>query len=137
MMLITPIATSAQAACNGGDCPIVGGSLRTVVGGGFLIPQLGDPAAGPPGTPNDGLNHQMSLLNTANGFVLPTPSAMATIGGTGPPYSIMVPVGQLTYGDAPATTPNGRFATPVLVQVPLFVATPVLLGVSTIPVPKW
>jgi hypothetical protein len=125
---------SSQAACNGGACPITGGSLRTVVGGGFVIPQV-TPFAGFVGNPT---GKQMSFANTAMGFVLPTPSAMVTVAGASAPYTINVPIGQLTYGDASATVlskvnvfPYGRYATPVLVQVPLFNFAPTFLGVST------
>ena len=37
-MMLVPV--SAQAACNGGGCPLTGGTLRMMVGGGFIIPQV-------------------------------------------------------------------------------------------------
>ena len=122
-LLVAPF--TAQAACDGGACPITGGSLRTMVGGGFVIPQVVSPGTGPVG--------QMSWMNTAMGAILPTPSAMVTVpsGQTAAPFSIDIPIGQMTYGSAPSTTTGGRFATPVLVQVPLFPFAPALFGVST------
>jgi hypothetical protein len=51
---------------------------------------------------------------------------------TGPatPRSFTIPIGQLTYGSAPAPAP-GYYTTPILVQVPLNNFVPVLFGVST------
>lgn len=128
--LLAPM--SAQAACDGGACPITGGSLRTMVGAGFVIPQVVSPFTGP------GLGGELDYANTAMGAILPRPDATAVVnplGNTQPPFSISVPLGQYTYGDAdPATAnpiTNGRFTTPVLVQVPLFPVAPALMGVST------
>jgi len=96
-----------------------------MVGGGFVIPQVISPGTGPVG--------QMNWNNTAMGAVLPTASAMVTIPGgqTAAPFSIDIPIGQMTYGNHTATTAGGRYATPVLVQVPLFPFAPALFGVST------
>jgi hypothetical protein len=133
------VPASAQAQCNGGACPITGGTFRTVVGGGFVIPQL-TPYAGFVGVPT---GMQMGFGNTAMGFVLPKPGAQVTIptGQASAPFSIAIQPGQLTYGDAPATVvsrqncpycqPWGQYATPVLVQVPLRSFAPTFLGVST------
>jgi hypothetical protein len=147
-MVLVP--ASAQAACNGGACPITGGSLRTVIGGGFIIPQL-TPLAGLPNVSSiPGLSfldtviaptgQQLGFGHTANGFVIPKAGVDATIGGTAP-FSIMMQPGLLTYGDAPATVlsrqncvicePWGQYATPKLVQVPLFLFAPTFLGLST------
>jgi hypothetical protein len=141
------VPASAQAACNGGACPITGGSLRTVIGGGFVIPQL-TPLAGLPNSPVFGdtiapTGMQMGFGHTANGFIIPKAGAQVTIpsGQAGAPFSIAIQPGQLTYGDATATVlsrvncticpPWGQYATPKLVQVPLFLFAPTFLGVST------
>jgi hypothetical protein len=140
------VPASAQAACNGGACPITGGSFRTVVGGGFVIPQL-TPLAGLPNTPVFGATiaptgQQLGFGHTVNGFVIPKAGAQVTIpSGMGAPFSIAIQPGQLTYGSAAATVlsrvncpicpPWGQYATPKLVQVPLFQFAPTFLGVST------
>lgn len=140
------VPASAQAACNGGACPITGGSFRTVVGGGFVIPQL-TPLAGLPNTPVFGATiaptgQQLGFGHTVNGFVIPKAGAQVTIpSGMGAPFSIAIQPGQLTYGSAAATILSrvncpicpawGQYATPKLVQVPLFQFAPTFLGVST------
>jgi hypothetical protein len=134
-MVLVPL--SAQAACDGGDCPIVGGSLRTMVGGGFIIPQI--PSVSPFAAPTG----QMGFSNTAMGGILPVlggspkivvPSGQVT--GPSTPRSFTLPIGQLSYGSAPSNQPGtfptaGYYTTPILVQVPIFGAVPVLFGVST------
>lgn len=125
------VPLGAQAACDGGTCPIVGGSLRTMVGGGFIIPQVPtvDPFAAPTG--------QMGLSNTAMGAVRPklggsphiiVPSGQVT--GPSTPRSFTIPLGQLTYGSAPSAPP-GYYTTPILVQVPINGFVAALFGVST------
>ncbi len=123
------VPVTVQAACDGGSCPIVGGSLRTMVGGGFIIPQVStvQPFTGPVG--------QMGFGNTAMGAIRPKIGAAATVMSgqmTGPtmPRSIDIPIGQLTYGSAPVSG-SGYYATPTLVQVPLNGFVAVLFGVST------
>lgn len=127
------VPAGAQAACNSGACPITGGGLRIQIGGGFIIPHLtpfasqGGPIVGQP----------MTFANTAMGFIVPKPTTSATISGA-PPYTIKMGIGKMTYGDA--LTPGlsgtlfnpGRFTTPKLVQVPLWIAgLHTFLGVST------
>jgi hypothetical protein len=150
-MMLVPV--SAQAACDGGDCPITGGTLRTMVGGGFIIPQVPSvqPFTGPQGSPDRttttsmGATNfipgcpgcgQMGFGNTARGAIRPITGAQVTInkeGGTAAPFSIDVPLGQLTYGSHPTSVPPkaGYYTTPILVQVPLNFFVPPLLGVST------
>jgi hypothetical protein len=114
------IPASAQAQCNGGSCPIAkGSSLRTMVGGGFIIPQV--PEADVFGAPTG----QMDWGNLADGAILPRLGGSPHInvpGGqvTGPntPRSFTIPLGQLSYGSAPstpATTPT-YYTTPTLVH---------------------
>ncbi len=126
-MLLVPL--SAQAACDGGSCPIVGGSLRTMVGGGFIIPQVPtvSPATGPAG--------QIDYADTAHGAIRPTPAAHISVPSfqaTGPasPRSFDIPIRQMTYGSAPSNIP-GYYTTPILVQVPLNGFVGALMGVST------
>ena len=128
-MILAPV--SAQAACDGGTCPIVGGSLRTMVGGGFLIPQV------PTLSPGTAPTGQMGLGNFANGAVRPklggsphivVPSGQVT--GPSTPRSFTIPIGQLTYGSAPSSPP-GYYTAPTLVQVPLNGFVAALMGVST------
>jgi hypothetical protein len=133
-MFFVPV--SAQAACNGGACPIVGGSLRTQVGGGFIIPQV--PSASPFGAPTGQMH---GTRNAARGAILPkltgSPHINVPAGQVdGSPFSFSIPLGQLTYGSAPSNVPGpsgqpGHFSTPILVQVPIFGAVPLLFGVST------
>jgi hypothetical protein len=143
-MMLVPASAQAQTCSVAGDkCPITGGSLRTVVGGGFIIPQLtifasqSGPINGKP----------LTFGNTAMGFILPTPSAEVTIVARPTPANPMstspqpfnVPLGQMTYGDATVVTPlfnqpvmGARHSTPFLVQVPLYPApSHALFGVST------
>lgn len=137
------VAVSAQAACDGGTCPITSGSLRTQVGTAFLQPFVCDsgvlcrggvPTTIPytiPLTPPSG---KMSYFNSARGAIVATPSAMVTVPSnqTGlpnndygnPAYSFDIPASQLTWGQG----------SPPLVKVPLFPvpgAGPTLLGLTT------
>jgi hypothetical protein len=130
-MLLVPL--SAQAACDGGSCPIVGGSLRTLIGGGFIIPQV------PTVSPGTGPAGQLDFANTAHGAIRPKPNAQINVPSgqpTGPltPRSFSIPIGQLSYGSAGTTTTmskTGYYTTPVLVQVPLNGFVAALMGVST------
>ena len=135
-MMLVPV--SAQAACDGGDCPITGGTLRTMVGGGFIIPQVPSvqPFTGPVGSPGNTGAGQMGFGNTARGAIRPITGAKVTInkeGGTAAPFSIDVQLGQLTYGSLPPSqAPKaGYYTTPILVQVPLNFFVAALMGVST------
>jgi len=129
-MFFVPV--SAQAACDGGTCPIVGGSLRTMVGGGFIIPQVSTVS---PGTAPTGQMH--GTTNPANGAIRPRLGGaphidvpLSQVTGPSTPRSFTIPIGQLTYGSAPSAAP-GYYTAPVLVQVPLNGFVAALMGVST------
>jgi len=109
------VASSAQAACDGGACPIVGGSQRTQVSRGlpFPIAALANGGSGPTG--------KVSYFNNAGGAVLPTPSAQATIGTGAHPRSIRVPDGQLTWG----------LPVPPTLSVQIFPINPALFSIKT------
>ena len=109
------VESSAQAACNGGACPIVGGSQRAQVSRGlpFPIAALANGPSGPTG--------KVSFFNNAGGAVLPTPSAMATIGTGAHPRSIMVPDAQLTWG----------LPVPPTLSVKIFPINPALFSIKT------
>jgi hypothetical protein len=132
-MFFVPV--SAQAACDGGSCPIVGGSLRTQVGGGFVIPQV--PSASPFGWPTGQMH---GTANPAAGAILPKLTGSPHVdvpASQSPPFAFTIPLGQLSYGSAPSNVPGstfmqpGHWSTPTLVQVPIFAAVPALFGVST------
>ncbi len=127
------VSVSAQAACDGGSCPIAGGSYRTQVGAGFVQP-FAVPLTPPQGKmnyliENPGPNNPNP--NTANGAVLPIAGASLSVPpGQSPPnndlgfpaYSVNIPSGQFTWGVA---------ASPPLLKVPLRAFVPDLLGLST------
>lgn len=145
-MMLVPVGAQAQSCSVATDkCPITGGSLRTQIGAGFVIPQL-TPFASQSGPV---MGNPLTFGNTAMGFILPTPSAEVTIVArpnpgnplSTSPYPFDMALKQMTYGSHPSTnvTPllnqpvmGARHTTPFLVQVPLFPApSHALFGVST------
>ena len=122
------LSAAAQAACDGGACPILRGGQRTQAakglpfpiaavplgpGGGALGPvgntgvissmRIANPQPAGPlfpgGPPKTGTPaHGRLLTNPAAGAVRPFPGAKVTVFGAAHPRGIVVPHGQLTWG---------------------------------------
>lgn len=152
------LAASAQAACDGGTCPILRGGQRTQVSRGLPFPiaaiPLGPGCEVAPGVfvpcpaGNTGLvssmkmNHpagQNILTNPAAGAVRPLPGAKVTVVSGAHPRAIVVPHGQLTWGCNGNPSLAGCAATGAAppLNVMIFNINPALFSITTMLANQW